>query len=397
VSDTENDKDIDEDALAALVRPSAAPAAESDSESSEDDDEDVLDLRALAASMAPPEPVSDDPSDDEDYDDDSDTDADVDAEEEAAAKSEKKAAAAKSTKKKSTKKKTSTKQKSDDEERARPAATVAEPEAKNNNMLIVVAVAAAAAVAIVYMVTQGDQTEPTGEVASAPPTSVQTPEDPEPLAAEDPVEETNPLAPEVEPAPVATGAEEEVAAIPAATGAGARRVPRGNGNRPTAMAEPAPTMEQAAASPTTMSTMNASAMEAPPTMGGLDSVLDMALGGRPAAGGTRTVANMQAAAPAMAAPSGDLPSTPSRGDVARTLGRLMSQIRQCAGDQVGLANATILVRSDGSPASVAIGGHPFGGTPQGACMEGVLRRAQFPPFRQNTFRVNYPFAIRATN
>jgi hypothetical protein len=30
-------------------------------------------------------------------------------------------------------------------------------------------------------------------------------------------------------------------------------------------------------------------------------------------------------------------------------------------------------------------------------MEGVLRRAEFPPFRQSTFRVNYPFAIRATN
>jgi hypothetical protein len=159
--------------------------------------------------------------------------------------------------------------------------------------------------------------------------------------------------------------------------------------------------ETASAEVASAPTMTAVAMEAAaPSMdtgGALDSVLDMALGGRPAEGGTQTVPNMEAAPTMEAAPAGDLPTAPSRGDVARTLGRLMPQIRQCAGDQVGLANATILVRSDGSPASVSIGGHPFGGTPQGACMEGVLRGAAFPPFRQSTFRVNYPFAIRATN
>jgi hypothetical protein len=72
----------------------------------------------------------------------------------------------------------------------------------------------------------------------------------------------------------------------------------------------------------------------------------------------------------------------------------MPQIRQCAGDQVGMANASILVRGDGSVASVSVGGQPFGGSPQGACMEGALRGARFPQFSQSTFRVNYPFNIR---
>jgi hypothetical protein len=72
----------------------------------------------------------------------------------------------------------------------------------------------------------------------------------------------------------------------------------------------------------------------------------------------------------------------------------MPQIRACAGEQVGLAVATILVRNDGTVASVAIGGSPFAGTPQGACMEGALRRATFPPFRASSFRIQYPISIR---
>jgi hypothetical protein len=72
----------------------------------------------------------------------------------------------------------------------------------------------------------------------------------------------------------------------------------------------------------------------------------------------------------------------------------MARLRACAGDQVGMGLATILVRSDGSVASVTVGGNPFGGSPQGACMEGVLRSAQFPAFRQTTAQVRYPFNIR---
>jgi hypothetical protein len=53
-----------------------------------------------------------------------------------------------------------------------------------------------------------------------------------------------------------------------------------------------------------------------------------------------------------------------------------------------------MVRSDGVVASVAVAGSPFGGTPQGSCMEGALRSARFPAFRQTQFRVQYPMSIR---
>lgn len=59
-----------------------------------------------------------------------------------------------------------------------------------------------------------------------------------------------------------------------------------------------------------------------------------------------------------------------------------------------MANAAIILRNDGSVASVSVGGSPFGGTPQGACMERVIRTARFPAFRANTFRLSYPFNIR---
>jgi hypothetical protein len=67
---------------------------------------------------------------------------------------------------------------------------------------------------------------------------------------------------------------------------------------------------------------------------------------------------------------------------------------QPAGDQVGLASATVALKNDGSVVSAAVAGAPFGGTPQGACMEGVIRRARFTRFSATTFRFTYPLAIR---
>ncbi|MBX3272511.1 MAG: hypothetical protein KF729_19790 [Sandaracinaceae bacterium] len=124
-------------------------------------------------------------------------------------------------------------------------------------------------------------------------------------------------------------------------------------------------------------------------------MLDQALGGRPNREGTGVEARARPAA-AAAAPANDanLPENPSRQDVARALGPLSSRIRACAGDQVGLALSTIVVNGDGSVATVAVGGSPFGGTPQGACMEGVIRTARFSRFRATTFRVSYPFNVR---
>jgi hypothetical protein len=89
-----------------------------------------------------------------------------------------------------------------------------------------------------------------------------------------------------------------------------------------------------------------------------------------------------------------LPPTPSREDVTQAMTVLLPAIRGCAMGQSGLATAGIVVRNDGKVASVSVAGAPFAGTPSGRCMEGVLRRARFPRFKQPTFRVKFPLAIQ---
>ncbi len=101
-----------------------------------------------------------------------------------------------------------------------------------------------------------------------------------------------------------------------------------------------------------------------------------------------------AATPVAAPAPATLPDTPSQGDVRRVIGGLMGRMRQCAGETAGNASTILMLRSDGTVASAAVAGPPLGGGTIGACLEGVLRSAQFPAFRQQTFRVQYPISIR---
>ena len=114
--------------------------------------------------------------------------------------------------------------------------------------------------------------------------------------------------------------------------------------------------------------------------GEFDSVLDDAF----------TNPRQSNAAPAPAA----LAAAPSRDDITKAMAVLVPAIRGCAQGQSGLATAAIVVRGDGRVESVSITGAPFAGTASGRCMEGVVRRARFPRFRQATFRVQFPFAIQ---
>jgi hypothetical protein len=89
-----------------------------------------------------------------------------------------------------------------------------------------------------------------------------------------------------------------------------------------------------------------------------------------------------------------LPQMPSREQVTEAMAVLLPAIRGCAMGQSGLATAAITVRNTGRVAAVKVTGAPFAGTASGRCMEGVVRRARFPRFRQSMFRVKFPLAIR---
>ncbi|MEM7447548.1 MAG: hypothetical protein AAF355_04840 [Myxococcota bacterium] len=90
----------------------------------------------------------------------------------------------------------------------------------------------------------------------------------------------------------------------------------------------------------------------------------------------------------------DQQEVPSRGTIQRVLTELFPLMRRCAGGRAGIATARIRIQGDGHVDSVSIAGTPFGGTAQGTCMEGVIRRVRFPSFRRSVFDITFPFSIR---
>ena len=115
----------------------------------------------------------------------------------------------------------------------------------------------------------------------------------------------------------------------------------------------------------------------------IDNMLDQALTGE------------KRAAPAPSSPAPTvLPQTPTRDDVVSAMSMLVPAIRGCAQGQSGLAPMSIVVLSDGRVESAALSSGPFQGTASGRCMEGVVRRARFPRFKQANFRVQFPFAVQ---
>jgi hypothetical protein len=115
----------------------------------------------------------------------------------------------------------------------------------------------------------------------------------------------------------------------------------------------------------------------------IDSMLDQAL--------TRPNQKVEVASPAATAA---LPQAPSRDDVVKAMSVLVPAIRGCAQGQSGQAPLSLVVLNDGRVESAALSGGPFQGTASGRCMEGVVRRARFPRFKQPNFRVQFPFAVQ---
>lgn len=426
---TEEDTAFDADQLAALARPSLPPTQNDDDD--DDDDDAPLDLKALTASMAPPAP-SDDASDDEDDDDDDGrvSMAGVSGAASSSADSSKadaKADAAKSSKSGDSKSgdsksKSSGKSEAKSEKAPVAAAVAEEPESGGSGKMLIGLIALLGVGAVVFALTQNAEPEEQAALypAADPAETPTAQQEPEPLEEETtPLEETTPVetglatdendetnSQPVEGTPAddtdANGSTAE-AATPASDARRARR-------RAASMDSEAATMDTAEATDT--ATMEAAeepsmaaetaetaeTMEAEPTMetssmDDMDDLLTRALGGTPTAGGTMTEATMEVAMEDRSS----LPETPSRAAVTRALGGLMPRMRQCAGDQVGMATARIRVNNNGQVVSSNIGGSPFGGTPQGACMERVVRTARFPRFQRTHFDVTYPFSIRAIN
>jgi hypothetical protein len=252
-------------------------------------------------------------------------------------------------------------------------------------------------------------------VAGAAPVPAAAPVAAEPSAAEAPAAAAQPAA---EPSPTATAATPPAAPKPATPAAAEAAAPRAAvSTGPAASAGPrqaaaphAGDAKLAATAPAASGPAAALALQASATAAAAASAdKPAAAADAPAVAAktTRSVDELldEALAPeaqqnllrekqAAALAQSQLPATPSRDDVTKAMTVLLPAIRGCAMGHSGLANAVIVVRNDGQVASVEISNAPFAGTASGRCMEGVMRRAQFPRFSQPIFRIKFPFAIQ---
>jgi serine/threonine protein kinase len=93
----------------------------------------------------------------------------------------------------------------------------------------------------------------------------------------------------------------------------------------------------------------------------------------------------------VAAPSGDLPTHPSQGQVQAALIPLLRSARACFAPDSPQTHATITFGSSGAVTSVAISGFAKG-RPEETCVRGMLAKAHVDPFSDPSYSV--PFTIR---
>jgi hypothetical protein len=89
---------------------------------------------------------------------------------------------------------------------------------------------------------------------------------------------------------------------------------------------------------------------------------------------------------------GQLPDQPSRSDVLNRLESVRSTVRACAAGRSGVADLDITIANTGLVMHVLVGGD-FAGTTEGSCIARAVRGARFPTFKQDRFRLLFPYAI----
>lgn len=97
------------------------------------------------------------------------------------------------------------------------------------------------------------------------------------------------------------------------------------------------------------------------------------------------------AAPAPVPAQGPI-EAPSRDDVLDGLDRVRSNVRACAEGRSGVAEVDLTIAASGVVTNALVGGD-FGGTPQGSCIARAVRKARFPTFKQDRYRVLFPYVL----
>jgi hypothetical protein len=107
------------------------------------------------------------------------------------------------------------------------------------------------------------------------------------------------------------------------------------------------------------------------------------------------VASKSVRKPAVAPPPSQVAEqaeTPSREEVLSGLDRIRSRVRECAEGRNGVAEVDLTIAANGVVTNALVGGD-FGGTPQGSCIARAVRKARFQPFKQDRYRVLFPYVL----
>ena len=91
-------------------------------------------------------------------------------------------------------------------------------------------------------------------------------------------------------------------------------------------------------------------------------------------------------------PGNEMPEQPTRSQVVERLESVRSSVRACAAGRSGVADLDITIAHTGSVMHVLVGGD-FAGTTEGSCIARAVRTARFPTFKQERFRLLFPYAI----
>jgi len=91
-------------------------------------------------------------------------------------------------------------------------------------------------------------------------------------------------------------------------------------------------------------------------------------------------------------PPSEAIETPSRDDLLHGLDRIRSNVQACAEGRNGVAEVDLTIAANGIVTNALVGGD-FGGTPQGSCIARAVRKARFPTFKQDRYRVLFPYVL----
>ena len=67
-------------------------------------------------------------------------------------------------------------------------------------------------------------------------------------------------------------------------------------------------------------------------------------------------------------------------------------MQACADGRSGVAEVDVTIAANGVVTNALVGGD-FRGTPQGSCIARAVRKARFPKFTKDSFRLLYPYSL----